>query len=115
MPALLNDAWGYYLWARRMAGDITDDAFWLTDPRTGEKTPCAEFELEDRLRSSVKAICESMIRTDIDEKGSRIEEAKLAVLGAAISVAAEEAGLDEDQKRKLGSALRSELERMALS
>jgi hypothetical protein len=97
-------------WAREQVGKLKEEDFWITDPTSGEKVPCAEFELEQRLMTSVRAIAESIVRLDLDNKSLRIEQGKMDMLARALFAAAEAAGLDEDQRRKLGQELRANIQ-----
>jgi hypothetical protein len=109
LPEILENAVGYMRWARQKVGELTEDEFWIIDPVTQEKVPCAEFELEQRLTSSVKALAETIVRLDLDTKSMQIEQGKLAVIAQALFAAAEAAGLDDDQRRKLGQELRAQI------
>jgi hypothetical protein len=51
-----------------------------------------------------------MIRFDIDRRGADIEEAKVDILSTALREAAREAGLSEEDQRKLGQGLRRHLQ-----
>lgn len=110
LPEVLENAVGYMRWARQKVGEIREEDFWLVDPTSGEKVPCAEFELEQRLAGSVRAIAESIVRLDLDSKHLNIERGKMDMLARALFAAAEAAGLDEDQRRKLGQELRGQIQ-----
>lgn len=114
MPMLLQRSWSWWRFFSDKVDNLDEDKFWLTDPRTGERVPGAEFELEQRMLTVVKSVCNDMMRLDIDERGAQIEEAKLQVLGVAIAAAAQEAGLTEDQQKLLGKELRKQLEAITL-
>jgi len=103
-------AWGYFLWAHEQTANLTEDKFWITDPRTKEKVPAAEFEFEIRMMGAVRTLAESIVRLEIDKSAAEVEAAKLDLLGAALAAAAEAAGLNDDQRRKLGSELRTQLQ-----
>jgi hypothetical protein len=109
MGELLENAMGYYRWVRSLTEEWDQDDFWIIDPRTKEKVPCAEFELEQRLFNSIRAVAGDMIRFDLDERAVVVEEAKYAILERALLAAAEAAGLDGAQKRKLGAELRKQV------
>ena len=109
MGELLENSMGYYRWAREQVGEMKPGEFWLVDPRTKERIPCAEFELEQRLWHSVKDIALAMIKLNLDERSVVIEEAKMEMLYQAVLAAAEAANMDSEQRKRLGSELRTQL------
>lgn len=109
LPEVLENAVGYMRWARSKVGKLTQDQFWIVDPITGDKTPCAEFELERRLSLDVKNLAETIVRLDLDTRGLQIEAGKMELIAQALWAAAEAAGLDDDQRQKLGESLRTEI------
>ena len=71
------------------------------------------LELYDSERDRCARVATACISAGIAERTVRIEEAKMWTLGQALQAAAERAGLDDDQRRSLGKALRQELAAIA--
>jgi hypothetical protein len=109
MDELLANALGYMRWARSLLDDMPAEEFWLVDPRTTWKIPCAEFELEQRLSRSVQELVTQMIRLELGGRSVAVEEAKLEVLGRALEQAVAAAGVDDETRRRIGQELRTQL------
>jgi hypothetical protein len=67
------------------------------------------IEMEREARKDIEKLAAMMTQLGIAERVVRVEEAKAALLVAAVREAAMEAGLDHDQVRALGAALRNRL------
>lgn len=68
------------------------------------------YQLEQDARAEVERLAGMMAQLGIAERQVRVEEAKAALIVAAIRDAAREAGLSGAQMRALGSGLRKRLE-----
>lgn len=71
------------------------------------------YRLEVECRQEVMKLAGMMQSLGIAERAVRVEEAKAALMVAAVRDAAREAGLSAGQVRALGSALRNRLESMS--
>lgn len=72
--------------------------------------PSRWYTLEVEARRDVEKLAGMMTQLGIAERSVRVDEARAALVIASIKDAAIEAGLDNDQVRALGMALRSRLE-----
>ena len=70
------------------------------------------IELYDGERDRLAKVAQACVGAGIAERLVRVEETKITALGQAMKRAAEVAGLDEHQQRKLGAALRMELSQL---
>lgn len=89
------------------------DAFFETRVGPGgatEVVPNRWYNLEMVARAEVEKLAGMMTQLGIAERQVQLEEAKAALMIAAIRDAAIEAGFDADQVRALGAALRKRLE-----
>lgn len=68
------------------------------------------IEMEREARLEIEKLAAMMTQLGIAERVVRVEEAKAALMVAAVREAAMEAGLDHDQIRLLGQALRKKVE-----
>ena len=68
------------------------------------------MRLESRFAQELTSLCVNIERVGLQERMVRIEEGKAALLVRALTEAAREAGIPRDQVRKLGPALRTQLQ-----
>ena len=68
------------------------------------------MRLESRFAQELTSLCVNIERVGLQERMVRIEEGKAALLVRALTEAAREAGIPRDQVRKLGPALRAQLQ-----
>lgn len=71
------------------------------------------YQLELTCREEVERLADIMSKLGIEERRVQVEEAKAALMVAAVREAARDAGLSPGDVRKLGAALRSRVEAMA--
>jgi hypothetical protein len=67
------------------------------------------IEMEREARLEIEKLAAMMTQLGIAERVVRVEEAKATLMVAAVREAAMEAGLDHDQIRRLGAALRDKV------
>lgn len=75
-------------------------------------TPNVWMQYEQSLRVELMDLSLRMGHLGVDERKVRVAEAQMELLGRALQAAAHNAGLDPIAQRKLGAALRIELERL---
>ncbi len=68
------------------------------------------LRLESRFATELTSLCVNIERVGLQERMVRIEEGKAALLVRALTEAAREAGIPREQVRKLGPALRTQLQ-----
>jgi len=109
----LERATGNMRYAASEVDKLGPDEFWVEKfDAQGNRLvePNKWYQLEAECRAEVEKLAGMMAGLGIAERMVQVEEAKAALLVAAIRDAAREAGLNGAQVRKLGSALRARLE-----
>lgn len=113
LQEVLDRAVGGMRYAASEVDKLTPEKFWVTktDAQGNVLTePNKWYQLEQACRAEVQSLAGLMSELGIAERAVRVEEAKAALMIAAVRDAAREAGLNAGQVRALGSALRSRLE-----
>lgn len=103
----LENGLGYMRMYQAIVDDLTEDDLWR-DTMVGRVPHEAIRALRD-VRVEVSQLSAAAIKLGLDERRQRLDEAKVAMLGAAIREAAMRAGLKDSDTRRLGSALRGVL------
>jgi hypothetical protein len=112
LQLVLDRAMGHLYAAATFADDIPVDEFWVKywDAQGNIRVePNKWYKLETALRDEVHLIAADMMRLGIAERLAEVEERKAAWVLAAIRAAAADAGLDNDQVRRLGEGIRRRL------
>jgi hypothetical protein len=112
LQLVLDRAMGSLYVAATFADDVPVDEFWVRywDAQGNVRVePNKWYKLEAALREEVHHIAADMMRLGIAERLVEVEERKSAWVLAAIRAAASDAGLDNDQVRKLGEGIRKRL------
>lgn len=94
-------------WAGKMAGDLPQSKLFI-------KTPFGTMEheylrLEKDLRVEVGGLAGRMVALNLVDRQTRVEEARAALYASAVAGAMRDAGLGQDEIRKVGVALRNRL------
>jgi hypothetical protein len=66
-------------------------------------------EEERKLRDELRRITEAAQKLGLGERRARVAEGQLQMLGEALRLACKSVGLDDEMRRSLGAALRTEL------
>jgi hypothetical protein len=112
LQLVLDRAMGSLYVAATFADDVPVEEFWVKywDAQGNVRVePNKWYKLEAALREEVHAIAADMTRLGIAERLVEVEERKAAWVLAAIRAAAADAGLDNDQVRRLGDGIRRRL------
>lgn len=89
-----------------------DDFFEVVDNPQGPDvvTPNRWYVMEREARLEIEKLASMMTQLGIAERVVRVEEAKAALLVAAVRDACMEAGIDHDQVKLIGAKLREKIE-----
>jgi hypothetical protein len=112
LQLVLDRAMGSLYVAATFADDVPVEEFWVKywDAQGNVRVePNKWYKLEAALREEVHSIASDMTRLGIAERLVEVEERKAAWVLAAIRAAAADAGLDNDQVRRLGDGIRRRL------
>lgn len=104
----LENAVGHMRMFQSIADELDPETELWRDTIAG-RLPHEAIRALERTRIEVNQIAAGMIKLGLDERRQKVDEAKVAMLGAALALAADDAGLGAADKRKLGAALRSRL------
>ena len=112
LQLVLDRAMGSLYVAATFADDVPVEDFWVKywDAQGNVRVePNKWYKLEAALRDEVHGIAADMMRLGIAERMVEVEERKAAWVLAAIRAAAADAGLDNEQVRRLGDGIRRRL------
>ena len=112
LQLVLDRAMGSLYVAATFADDVPVDEFWVRywDAQGNVRVePNKWYKLEAALRDEVHQVAADMMRLGIAERMVEVEERKAAWVLAAIRAAAADAGLDNEQVRRLGDGIRRRL------
>jgi hypothetical protein len=118
MQECLDRAVALFRFAASKVDELSDDDLYLTvrGPNGAEsRIPHQFVEMETEARLEIEKLAAMMTQLGIAERTVRIEEAKAALVIAAIRDAAIDVGLDNDQIRLLGQAIRTRIEAASAS
>lgn len=113
LQEVLDRTVGHYRYAASEVDKLTLQEFWVhgvDDVGNTIVEPNKWYKLESELRAEIVRLASRMEDLGLAERQVQLEEARAALVVAAIRDAAREAGLNQAQMRKLGQGLRSRLE-----
>lgn len=113
LQEVLDRTVGHWRYAASEVDKLTLQEFWIHGTDEMGNTivqPNKWFQLEAELRRDLERLATRMEDLGLAERSVRLEEARTALVVAAIRDAAREIGLNQKQVRDLGSALRRRAE-----
>jgi hypothetical protein len=106
IDAILGELWaatGHTAWLRQQIADMSQDDL-------GTPYAITILSLYDSERDRKVAIASLAVKAGVDEAAIRVAEAQVQILGQAISRACDTAGLSAPMRKRVGEALREELQ-----
>jgi hypothetical protein len=110
MQELLERATAHWRYATAKVDDLPPEKFWRakTDAHGNHLVePHPWYKLEQAARAELEDLTAKMVQLGLAERAVQVEEAKAALMVAAVRDAARDAGLSTTDVRKLGAALRA--------
>ena len=105
LQEVLDGAVADLRYAQTRVDELPEDQLFRDSVIEG-RVPSEWVNLRDKYRAELERMCNSMVRAGIADRAVQIREAEAVLMIGAIQQAALDIGLDGEQVRELGAALR---------